>query len=375
MAAPVLVLVTTSSVLVQCQAKAARQVIWAGTPALLENRDLATAVYLGGDEGMDPAGNDVAILDPLGTKSFDGSADQWAMTQAGAAVVSSIPGATGSTPSAVAIATEIVTSGLALAIAQEVGATGVPLLTKSTNIDSQTAVPVAAGGGKVTRGPFLTNQVGYEIAISVQCNAGATSPFFEADLLWSDSVTGQNVAEEIWQMGMSSGAPQQFFGTGPTKGDTLTISFTNPDPVGPATFSYSINANSRVYTRDDWRQRTINTVPGFNQANYNQRGSILIGTAPSVPAGGSVIRIMPLYAGNVTVCLASQGQAGGVLIEPLDVLGGIPGVPLAAFNIVANGVATGQAALPRSPCLLIIQNTGGAAQLFSCIITINEASP
>lgn len=78
----------------------------------LRNRDEITTIYLGPDEGFDPAGQAVGIIDPLGSLTVDGTDEIWARSQAGTAVLNAIPGGLGGEVSPAQIAEQILLKGL-----------------------------------------------------------------------------------------------------------------------------------------------------------------------------------------------------------------------------------------------------------------------
>jgi len=107
---------------------------------VIANRDTQDTVLLGPDQGSlyrsDP---EVSILDPLGAIPVDGTKDYWAIvdsSQAGqgdlTAEVDWIPGAIGWSPAPSAIAEVI--APLSAAIAQQIFATGIPVVPDPTVI-------------------------------------------------------------------------------------------------------------------------------------------------------------------------------------------------------------------------------------------------
>jgi hypothetical protein len=367
-------------------------------PFLLANTSTSTTVYYGEDLTLTTGLS--SQIPPLGSVALDGTGDVWASTliPGTTAALDVIPGGTGWAASPSQIALEIAESGLALnstllttnttvagvttavgGVPAGIAVAGVPLLTKSTAVDTDTVGAVAAGG-TVTRGPFTIGQIGYEISISVKDNAPGTVPLFRADLTWTDSVSGTTVATERWQfaVGANTASSQTIIGTGPTKGDTLSIVFTNLDTAGAAVaFSYAINENSRVYTRDDWRQMTTAAVTGFTNGNSDQAGNFLVNTSPSVPNGTTLSRIIPLYAGKVTFCFVCNSQPMTLSINSLDqsIAAGIGGTQIYQRLVAATTVINDFCTLPRSPCFVSFDNTGAAAGSVTFSLVVDEYLP
>jgi hypothetical protein len=110
---------------------------------VIANRDTKATVLLGPDQGSlyrsDP---NISIVDPLGAIPVDGKRDYWAIvdsSQASPGAVASlsaevdyIPGATGWSPAPSAIAQVI--APLSAAIAQQIFATGIPVVPDPTVI-------------------------------------------------------------------------------------------------------------------------------------------------------------------------------------------------------------------------------------------------
>jgi hypothetical protein len=110
---------------------------------VIANRDTKNTVLLGPDQGSlfrsDP---EVSILDPLGAIPVDGTRDYWAIVDSSTsspsglsslqAEVDFIPGAIGWSPAPSAIAEVI--APLSAAIAQQIFATGIPVVPDPTVI-------------------------------------------------------------------------------------------------------------------------------------------------------------------------------------------------------------------------------------------------
>jgi hypothetical protein len=257
--------------------------------------------------------------------------------------------------------------------ANAIAATGVPLLSAANNLANvgNTNIPI---GGTTPQGPFAITQIGYEIFLSCECNAVSTSPWFTVQLTWSDSVSGRTVAVEQWDLAATAGSFQQYMGTGPTKGDTLNILFTNTDTVNIMTFVLSFTQNSRVYGRDDWRQLSTHTPPGFTNANISMGALILGSTGASVPANGSNTRLIGMYAGEAVLSISNGAQALTFTIvevaDPTIGLGSSGGL-IYTNTVAANGNLNAQIQLPRSVCAMTLFNGGGVAM--SPIATITAA--
>lgn len=179
-----------------------------------------------------------------------------------------------------------------VAQAEQIAATGVPLLTKSSRLYQQ-AFPNVGGGQTASTNLLSVTQVGYEVIVSAGFGSLATLPYVEVQLTWTDSTTGFTAATDSFTVpGGQSPALLTVNGRGPTKADELTVTMTNLDPSVTASLSIVVLQNSRVYGDDDWRLQnsTANgvTVPGITLAHLPDDESVLgVLTLAAIPASGS----------------------------------------------------------------------------------------
>lgn len=328
-------------------------------PHLLANLDLLTVIRFSELPQVD-AGSDQ--IPPLGTIVIDGDRDVWAATLAGTAQLQVTKRATQWTASPAQIAAQIALSG-------------VPLLSKSTLSTNTGATSIGGGGTQQQIGPLAMGQTGYEIFVSVTATSGLAQPFLSVLMQWSDSATGLLVAEEQWWLAGAFPSAQQYTGTGPTKGDTLLITVTNDAPSG-MTYDIALAQNSRAYARDDWRQITNNAVPNNTAGNTDAPGNFLFEASPNVAAGNTLMRIVPLYAGRVTLH-ADSTQPFDITIGTNDQTPGIINVNFYEGHVTAagGGFLNDQLDLPRSVCGINLTNNGGsAAQIFATLV-ISEQLP
>jgi hypothetical protein len=247
---------------------------------------------------------------------------------------------------------------------------GVPLLSASTSLLSF-APTVIAAGGTFTQGPLDITQLGYEIFIGVQAGVGAVLPAIAVLLTWSDTTTGNVVSQERWHLTSGNGAQQQYYGTGSSKGDTLTITYTNSDNAASVTVQSSFAGNSRIYVRDDWRQLTNVGVPTFTNGTYDQQANFLLSTSPTVPASSSLARICALYAGLVNIFVSAAASANVIVSMIGNATLTLP-IVYASPIIAAGGVLNTQISLPRGNCVITLQNNAAAGNVMEFTATIAE---
>jgi hypothetical protein len=256
--------------------------------------------------------------------------------------------------------------------ADSIFGTGVPLYSKAVNVVNDQARVIGAGATVTIANAVAVAQIGYEISVVALANAGSAAPFCQVELIWTDSVTGTTVGDEQWTLwAASSGGGSSSRGTGPTKGDRLTIKVTNGDGANTMTVTTILNANSRVYLTDDWRQTSLNSIPTFTNPLRDQQGNILAGFNANINAGASQIRTIPLYAGKVTVAARCLGASGGTIqVQQLDPQVNVP--YLLYGNIPVNPLtANFEISLPRAVCDFSITNTSGIADTFQALIVVS----
>lgn len=340
--------------LVTAIATEARPVVYAGHgPMLLQNRDLATTVYLGPDSGMTPTSSDVEILDPLGSLGLDGLSDRWVMTASGTAVVQSSPGGTAWGPSP-------------LLIAEQIAASGVPLL-RSTTLLAQGTNVALPGSGAVTlpaSGFFTLTQIAFYLYIAIQAGAGATVPFTSVELQWTDTASGVAMPED--QAYIAQGSTKLVTAAyGPVAASALKVVLTNLD-THAATFDYVLLATSSVYGQVPqvlFASSGGVAVPGFTGPNVQPQAGLLSSSALAVGAGATVTRLIPLYSGEVDSSITQQGVSSGNFtfqMVPAASLGQFStAVPLLSNNtLTGGGIETDRIKLPRIPMLCSYKNSG-----------------
>jgi hypothetical protein len=194
--------------------------------------------------------------------------------------------------------------------ADAISLTGVPLLALSGALLESTSFPVPGGAG-VTFPTLAVTQLGYEIQVSCSVGSAATNPYVSADMSWIDSASGLVVAEETWVLAAASGNNvNTFIGTGPTKGDTLTVTITNVDPAVTATVSLVLLTNSRIHSRDRWIQSVTNNPPGITlTGGHPLSGVIASYSAQVIDSGNTRSFLLPLYAGDVLFYMDQQGNS------------------------------------------------------------------
>lgn len=260
--------------------------------------------------------------------------------------------------------------------ALQIAAAGVPLLTKSVAVLSL-AGQVIAAGAQYRSAPFPVSQVGYELQVNAQVGAAATVPFAKVQLNWMDSATGITVSTDTFYMPMSLVLPGFLVnGRGPSKADCVAAVITNLDPAQPATVTFTLLQNSRIYLVDqvEWNNDVAraSAVPGYTLAGLpsntevlgylNQVNVAATSTAAYLAGTGSGRRARLTVAtgaaspANVKVNLYPYPPLAAPWTLPL-----VPQVPPAA-DYTAEFIA------PRFPLLLQVQNLAATSITVSATI-------
>lgn len=269
--------------------------------------------------------------------------------------------------------------GTPQAHANAIAATGAPLLALATSIFKMANPATVAVNTTFTvpGGPFAISQIGYEMFVQIEANPASIAPFGDLTLTWSDSISGNVVAVETYALAAASDAFQQFSGTGPSKGDTLAVTFHNYDLTQTMQFQMSMVQNSRVYVRDDLRQITNHTVPIVASGVYDQAAGILLAMDPTINAGASQSRLIAFYSGQVGLFLFGPLAFTASIAMEDGALGGLAGNNLWQGSIAAagGGVIYQQITLPRLQCILTITNNGASNLAFQGVIALSEQLP
>jgi hypothetical protein len=348
-----------------------------GVTVTIYNADINNVVTVSRNNSVSLNASNGAPIQPLTSAVLDGSKALYAAAPAGTVPIVVIPQGGTLSPSPAQIAAQIAISG-------------VSLLAKSSPLGSVGAATALAGGGTAT---LLSNvpvtQISYEFSISTrQSSAVATFPLIEVIMTWSDSATSQTTAiDHFYTSAFQSGGPFLVtVGTGPAKGDTLTVTMVNINAT-PITYTFSAAQNSRVYARDDWRwlgwlglagagQFSAVTTPTYSET---EQGILIAHTIAGQLAGTTVNVLIGLYCGNVwlhadetgvgpsnmTYEVITQTNFGTQPVYSSQVGGGPNGTS-------PNGPINQLISLPRSPCFISVTNGGAVASSTSTKIVIAE---
>jgi hypothetical protein len=329
-----------------------------GVPVLIFNADLTNVAYVGYRNTIGVS--NAQPVQPLTYTVMDGTRQLWAFCPTATVVLNVTPGGTYASASPAQIAAQIQLAGIYN-------------LSKSTLVAAQGLTVIGAAGNATPINAQPITQTGYEIGLTLQTNVAATLPGASVVLTWTDSVSGSVVSTEKWLLVASNAAAQVYTGTGPTKGDTLSLTITNTDPVQNLTYSLTFTQNSRSYSRDDWRQTTTFAIPTQASTGYDQSANILHDASPSIVGGASSTHWFPIYAGKTSWALFNGPNAGSFFQINTILESGVPTQQIYQSPVVAaNAPFYVSLDLPRASCQAVITNGAGAAQTVALVGVISE---
>lgn len=382
-------------------------------PGVLVNRDFTNFLWIGPNSsivGGNP--NIVSILDALVGIPVSGESDIWACSPSNAYTIQTdfMPRAHSWQPSPAQQATQIASLGLALDTSVQgvkttlgtpaqtadiqglpggiassgvaldtsvknlpggIATSGVPLLGYANNLYNVGNIGIAAGATYYST-VFTLNQISYDVQVNLNVDAGSATPFALVTFTWIDSASDIAIQITSWVVGAGSGSPNGSLGpqcysagSGPVRADTLKVSIRNLDPSYAMTAGLVLGQNSRFTTRDDIR--TINglsNVPGYSLGYNDITVGILTYTDPTIGAGNTIYRLLPLYSGEVQIqAQAASSESCDVTVSPID-----PGLTHTGnvynFSLNAGANLNTTVILPHTHCQVAIKNTGSASASF-----------
>ena len=387
-----------------------------GSSVTVYNQDILNPVTVSRNNSVGLNASNGAPIQPLTSAVMDATYALYAVAPAGTAALIILPGGGSMSPSPAQIATQISALGLAkdtsvnapsygppthidvattltgavnapgynppnhndvvTTLPTNISTTGVPLLNNHNNLLMESGS--LASSNSVSWAATIT-QLGYNCLVTVKtANNASTAPFVTCTLTWVDETTGLTVAIDSFQLAMGpTGTANAYLGNGPTKANQVSIGLTNQDPANAVTYVVDFWQNSRVYIRDDWRSAGgFSTVTAYSVPNSDIAAGLICESNPSVPNGGSVSRLLPLFCGKVYVCCVPPAQAGKITLTPIaEPQVGTAGPAAFSNLLVASTPFNAETTLMRANYLLVVSNTGAAAGNFSTIITVEEFMP
>lgn len=257
-----------------------------------------------------------------------------------------------------------------VAHANQIAATGVPLLTLNTRLYQQ-AFPSVAAGTPVSSGPLNVSQVGYEVQITAKFPVATVTPFVEIQVAWTDTTSGLQIGSDTFIVpGATAPGVWTVHGRGPTKANQLNLTVTNLDASNAASVGVIALQNSRVYQKDEWYwvnpQNKSLTIPGFPLPTFPDDESVLgLLDGITIPASSQASYLFGMHAGMVSVGYeVNTGAASNLSIR----IRPKPDTVYSGHNIIYSAVtppANFQVAAPRAPLGVVLVNAATTAMVMS----------
>lgn len=300
-------------------------------PGIIINRDLTDIVYLGNHPGFNLFA-EANVLDALTFVQYSGDDDVYAVCTPGQLATVDVQRQNQNwSPSPAQAAASIAASGLALETTQQaqltgipnnIAATGVPLLSRSTNVINATNNTLPGGSSSTIANISGLTQTGYEIYIQADMATSATVPIMSVHLRWTDSTTGQFVGFDINDVVVCfTGQGLATVGTGPIKADTLQVILINRDPtITIHVNSFVLTMMSRPLLNDKWYSNPLTsnldpTIPAYQTAWGTPQARVLFDLNRSVSNGitTSPPYILPTWFGPAQIMFGGAGTTGWFL--------------------------------------------------------------
>lgn len=248
--------------------------------------------------------------------------------------------------------------------ANAIAGTGAPLLTLSSGMLDTGNVTIAAGASATVLNGFPITQLGYDVNLNLQEQVAGTAGPLQVEMDWIDALTGLRTAREHWNiLPGTPGNAHQVVGTGPTKGDKLTVVVTNNDTVA-ITYRLIILQNSRLYPVDFWRTDALPGFSGFNVVDADVPSGLVAWLSQAVAAtGGTYQAVMPLFAGQVHLHFESSSSSNDAEVQ---IFPQILHPNVAVYDEYTAPSPSGNLddflILPRTQCRVVVTNHGSALQ-------------
>ena len=275
-------------------------------------------------------------------------------------------------------------------IADEIAATGVPLLGSPAGLYSQTSLAVTAGasgqvidnasaGAYTAMGSYLS----YDVAVIPANVHSATVPFVTLTLSWyGDSAGDILLYREMWTVPTASSGSYYVIGSGPVRGGWLQVTVTNEDPTyAQQLTTFALYGNSRPAPEPEpaWFNIPSNTpaVTGYTLTDSGHTvDGMLLHYHGSLTASASVNLLGSLYYGQQAVDVSVSGTSPSLSVSPQAYISGKGAVDTWASYVVGTEADTSETLIyqPRSPLILVLTNNN-ASDSVTFTIAVVAAGP
>lgn len=250
---------------------------------------------------------------------------------------------------------------------------GTPLLHGYILVTDNTTWTAAAANSYFSQ-RFVLPSPSYQFAIRITIsNAAATVPFARVVLSFLTAASGGVKVDEVdFYVPATSSGTYWIYGAGPATTQWVQVQVQNLDPTYTMSGEYVLGSSTLQKARHDWRSFPGGNIPGIAQPQVSQPTALVLGASVSagvtIAAGTLANYLLPLYAGqaifNVNVSAIPNPAATYTVLTPAGMIGGA-GNEFTAWELSSTAqFVTSQAfALPRAPCLIVINNNNAANPL------------
>lgn len=251
---------------------------------------------------------------------------------------------------------------------------GTPVLHGHSHLFS-VANQVVATLGSYTPANITFAKQSYIMRVTAQMSGvSAVTPTVKVNMQWRSSATGASVVDQqLWYLpaGGASGLRTNF--RGPVMGDTLNVTFSNGDAADTVTLNIDIYEASFPANRHDARSNGAVASNGATAIQAQVPSLVIANDNFNVPAGSSVLKNLPLYAGQANVWINQNAAAGAQMaIVPFGIYDGPGFQPIVSMDWTAAAHQLVGVVFPRGYCQAQFTNGGGVAVPASLVITALE---
>lgn len=251
---------------------------------------------------------------------------------------------------------------------------GTPVLHGHNQLYSN-ASQVIAASGSFTPPNIVFTKSSYLMRVTAQMSGlNALMPSVKVNMQWRSSLSGASVLDQqIWYLPAGGGSAMRVNFRGPVLGDTLNVTFSNGDTVDTVTLAINIYEGSFPANRHDVRSNGAVASQGATAIQSQVSSLVIANDTFNVPAGTTVLKNLPLYAGQVNIFINQNAAAGAqMVIVPFGLYDAASSQIIASMDWTAAPHQLLGVPLPRGYCQAQFTNGGGVAVPASLTMTALE---
>jgi hypothetical protein len=215
----------------------------------------------------------------------------------------------------------------------------------------------------------------YLIRVTAQMSGvNAVTPTVKVNMQWRSSATGAAVVDQqLWYLPAGGGSAMRTNFRGPVMGDTLNVTFSNGDVTDTVTLNIDVFEASFPANRHDARSNGAVASNGATGIASQVPSLQVANDSFNVPAGTTVLKNLPLYAGQANIWINQNAAAGAqMVIVPFGIFDGPGQNQIVSMDWTAAAHQLVGAVLPRGYCQAQFTNGGGVAVTAQLVITALE---